>query len=106
LATLGTNDTTLCNQWESCLSCAPLSIDAINGDDFTITLNSDFIRINSTKISSFDQLEIFDLTGRKIQNQLNINTNENFKSRLIANNIYIIHLKKENKNFKTKTLIK
>ena len=51
-------------------------------------------------------LEIFDLTGRKIQNQLNINTNENIKSRLIANNIYIIHLKKENKNFKTKTIIK
>ena len=106
LATLGINDTTLCNQWESCLSCAPLSIDAINGDDFTIIFNADFIRINSTKISSFDQLEIFDLTGRKIQNQLNINTNENIKSRLIANNIYIIHLKKENKNFKTKTIIK
>jgi hypothetical protein len=106
LATLGSADTTLCNQWEMCTSCFPLAIESFNENNFSVSMNTNFVKINSNTIQSFDQLEIFDISGRKVfQKNGGIYTNQNININLKLNTLYITTITKEHKRFNIKTVI-
>lgn len=105
-ATLGTVDTSFCNIWETCTACVPLTLNNVKNENVSIYLNSQFIRINATNISQFDQLEIFDLVGRKVfASNGNFKTNENISVNLKSNTFYIVRLKNGNDIYKVKSFI-
>ncbi len=107
IATLGIADTSFCNVWESCNNCVPLSIKNTVNEDVNVYLNSQFVRINASQIKAFDQLEIFDIVGKKIFSQKeNVFTNRNIPVQLNANTIYIFRLKSGNEYIKFKGMIK
>ena len=106
IATLGAVDTTICNQWETCSACFPLALINPKNENVSIFLNSQFIRINATNISQFDQLEIFDLVGKKVFGSNGIfKTNQNISVNLKSNTFYIVRLKNRNDIYKVKSFI-
>ena len=106
IATLGAVDTTICNQWETCSACFPLALNNAKNENVSIFLNSQFIRINATNISQFDQLEIFDLVGKKVFGSNGIfKTNQNISVNLKSNTFYIVRLKNGNDIYKVKSFI-
>ena len=106
IATLGAVDTTICNQWETCSACFPLALNNAKNENVSIFLNSQFIRINATNISQFDQLEIFDLVGKKVFGSNGIfKTNQNISVNLKSNTFYIVRLKNRNDIYKVKSFI-
>jgi hypothetical protein len=105
-ATLGAVDTTICNQWETCSACFPLTLNNAKNENVSIFLNSQFIRINATNISQFEQLEIFDLLGKKVFGSNGIfKTNQNISVNLKSNTFYIVRLKNGNDIYKVKSFI-
>ena len=106
IATLGAVDTTICNQWETCSACFPLALNNAKNENVSIFLNSQFIRINATNISQFEQLEIFDLLGKKVFGSNGIfKTNQNISVNLKSNTFYIVRLKNRNDIYKVKSFI-
>ena len=106
IATLGAVDTTICNQWETCSACFPLALNNAKNENVSIFLNSQFIRINATNISQFEQLEIFDLVGKKVFGSNGIfKTNQNISVNLKSNTFYIVRLKNRNDIYKVKSFI-
>jgi hypothetical protein len=83
-----------------------LTLNNAKNENVSIYLNSQFIRINATNISQFDQLEIFDLVGRKVfASNGNFKTNENISVNLKSNTFYIVRLKNGNDIYKVKSFI-
>jgi hypothetical protein len=106
IATLGTVDTSFCNIWETCSACFPLTLNNAKNENVSIFLNSQFIRINATNISQFEQLEIFDLLGKKVFGSNGIfKTNQNISVNLKSNTFYIVRLKNRNDIYKVKSFI-
>jgi hypothetical protein len=106
VATIGAVDTTICNQWETCASCFPLTLNNAKNENVSIFLNSQFIRINATNNSQFDQLEIFDLVGKKVFGSNGIfKTNQNISVNLKSNTFYIVRLKNGKDIYKVKSFI-
>ena len=106
VAILGAVDTTICNQWETCSACFPLALNNAKNENVSIFLNSQFIRINATNISQFDQLEIFDLVGKKVFGSNGIfKTNQNISVNLKSNTFYIVRLKNGKDIYKVKSFI-
>ncbi len=107
LTQLGANDTTLCNIWQTCLSCNPLSLNDIQEKNVEILAGNKFVRINTSDFSSFDQLEITTLLGKKIFSaQERILANQNIPIELNSNQLYIIRVRSGDNYFTTKTIIK
>ncbi len=106
LTQLGANDTTLCNIWQTCLSCNPLSLNDIQEKNVEILAGNKFVRVNTSDFSSFDQLEITTLLGKKIFSaQERILANQNIPIELNSNQLYIIRVQSGDKTFSTKTII-
>ena len=106
VATLGTADTSFCNIWETCSTCIPLSINNAKNENVSIYLNSQFVRINASTISAFDQLEIYDLVGKKVfASTGKFKTNENISVNLNNNTFYIVRIKNGNDVYKVKSFI-
>jgi hypothetical protein len=106
IATLGTVDTSFCNIWETCSACFPLTLNNAKNENVSIFLNSQFIRINATNISQFEQLEIFDLLGKKVFGSNGIfKTNQNISVNLKRNTFYIVRLKNGKDIYKVKSFI-
>jgi hypothetical protein len=94
LATLGSNDTTFCNRWATCTKCFPVSIGDTPNDVLNLIVSNHSININSNTLSQIDQLEIFDLVGKKVfTSNGKIKTNENINVDLQNDVLYIIRVK-------------
>ncbi len=65
LTTLGNSDTTICGVWSTCLNCT-VSINSIQKDDTKISLSKEGIQIFSTSGKAIEQLEVYDLMGRRL----------------------------------------
>ena len=106
---LGSMDTTLCFVWEECTPCGatPTSLNEFNMQSVELTIGRDFVKINSKDILSFDQLEIFDIVGKKIFSQKeNLIANRNIPVQLNLNTLYIFRVKSGNDFIKFKGMIK
>lgn len=106
LTVLGTVDTSFCNQWESCATCVPLSVSNLNKEDIQILAGESFVRINADTYSEFDELEIFNLVGKRMYKSTGrILANKNISVNLNKNKFYFLRIKKGSSYFTSKALI-
>jgi hypothetical protein len=107
IATLGTTDTAFCNRWQSCATCFPLAIGNAASDVVTILVDNQSVKVSSSSFKQLDQLEIFDIVGKRIfTSNGKINTNENIPVSLQNNTMYIVRVKNANTYYKVKAIIK
>lgn len=105
--TIGSADTSLCSKWQTCNACGPSSVNVISSESISLKISNNSIRINSTSFNNVDQLEIFDIVGRRIyNNQSEIKTNTEIPVRLENTTMYIFRIKSGNSYYSVKGLIK
>ncbi len=106
VANLGGNDTSFCNIWQTCSACIPLSTNNINMSNVSIVISKNNILISADKLIQFDQVEIFDIVGRKIfATSDKVKTNTNIPVNLDVNNLYIIRVQDGEKYYTIKSMI-
>ena len=106
-AILGAADTSLCTKWETCDACGPTSINEIAEGTISLTITNNSVRIISETINTFDQLEIYDVLGRRVFNQTSqINANREIPVQLQNTTMYIFRLRSGNDYYTVKGLIK
>jgi hypothetical protein len=66
LSNLGSNDTTLCFQWESCQTCTATGTTDVQTEVPVIRMTGDGIIVVTTENVTIESVQIFDLTGRVI----------------------------------------
>ncbi len=107
LTTLGNSNITLCNQWASCNNCYAAGIANTPTNNINVTwVSNNNIILQSTDINIFDEVQIFDITGKKVFANANVKTNQNIDVHLNSNSLYIIVLKNGENIYKIKTLNK
>lgn len=103
MTTLGTSDITLCAKWAKCDNCVIASVNESNNEKVSIYLDQHYIKLFSSEITSYDELQIFDLTGRKVVDlQKNISNNIEIPLELNNNSLYIVKLRTGNTVFTLK----
>jgi len=106
LSMIGTNDTTICAQWQTCTACTPTGIQDLKVSDVTVLVNTNGIRVNSDFYSKFNQLQVFDAIGRSIYSDVNgLVSNSNIPVQLQKNTVYFLRLKSNDKVFTFKKVI-
>ncbi len=95
VTTLGTADTTICYRWESCEMCYPDGVKEIDANLFTVVMNKDGFTINSADLVQFDQVNIYDLTGRKIVSKSNVSSNQFISAKLQTGHVYLLSVMKD-----------
>ena len=104
---LGLADTSICAEWESCTPCGPSNIIEIDEASLSISLTTNSVRINANQVSAFDQLEIYDMVGRRIYDvRNNVVANTNIPVQLQSGQLYIFRIKSGSSYFKLKGAIK
>jgi hypothetical protein len=106
MVVLGATDTSFCNIWKTCTPCNPASLANNNKLDISIAVSKNFIQINSSAISQFDGVEIFDIVGKKVFGATKVNANTNIPVSLENGTLYIIRVKSGDDFYKTKAVIK
>jgi hypothetical protein len=106
--TLGIADTSLCAKWETCSPCgSPLNIQGINEESISLSFTNNSVKINSNNISQFDQLEIYDLLGRRIYNlHEGLIANKIIPVQLQNTTTYIFRIRTGNTYYKVKGIIR
>jgi hypothetical protein len=103
---IGLNDTTICAKWQSCDACEPLLTSEQIKSTVTVSLHLNGININSTENIKFNQVELFDVLGRSIYNNLNgFNSGNKIDVPLQYNSIYFIKLKANENSFTFKGIV-
>lgn len=106
IASLGAADTTLCNRWQSCSACFVSSVETINNQSVQILAGKDFVRVQTTALSTIDHLEVYDVVGKLIyRSKEKMNSNTNIPVSLLSNTFYTIRVKQGNSQFQVKSLI-
>jgi hypothetical protein len=104
---LGSADTTLCAKWETCDPCGATSINEINKESVSFSIGKNSVRINSSTLSSFDQLEIYDLLGRRVYNLASsIKANSDIPVQLQEAAVYVFRVRSGNTYFTVKAMLK
>ncbi len=106
LVTLGNKDTTICNKWKTCVACGPVSIYNINKEEIAINMNTNFIQINTNSLTKIDQIEIFDIMGKKVfASTAKLNSNSKIAVSLNTNTIYVVKVYSGGNVYKLKSMI-
>jgi hypothetical protein len=102
LVTLGANDTTLCNKWQTCNSCTPLALNNFNNNNFAIITDANGIIILTNEIKNLDNVQIFTMFGQKIAEQNNVVSGQKISVPFINGQLYILKLSSEGKSYNYK----
>ncbi len=94
-------DIDYCSIWATCDACFS-AITENQLDNIQLILNSTGLQILSDDHQFFDQLLLFDLSGKQLLNTTNVPTNKIIPLELNQHQIYFIQLKKGQKQFTQK----
>jgi hypothetical protein len=104
--TLGNIDTTFCNIWATCNTCAPLGITNFNNKNIAIELSKNYLQILASSPAQFTHLEIFDIVGKRIfSTNKTISAHQKLDISLLDNTYYIVRFKEGNQVYQFKTII-
>jgi hypothetical protein len=107
ILTLGNTPSTVCHLFATCNACSTTGINEFGDDELSVSLSSNFITIKSKITQGLDEIEIFDLQGKRLFNQnSDIITNSSIPLNLIQNNLYLVRLRSGNNYFTSKQLAK
>ncbi len=93
IVTVGANDSSVCNIWETCNACIPVSVDDVLKENLEVIVSNNYIRLNATELNAVDGVEIFDIAGKTIfKSNRSVATNQNIDVQLQFNTIYLIRV--------------
>lgn len=106
LTNLGASDTTICNIWETCSSCVPLSTNELSIQDVEIRLTTNYLQVRTNDFQTIDEIEIVDMLGKTIfSSTKQTKTNQRIEVALNNNQLYIIKIKAKDSEFTSKHFI-
>jgi hypothetical protein len=106
ILTIGNNDSTVCNIWETCNTCIPVSVDDVLKDNLEVLVSNQFIRLNASELNAVDGLEIFDIVGKSVYSSNgSVLTNRNINVNLESNALYIIRVNQGDSYYTIKSMI-
>ncbi len=92
---LGTDDVVVCNIWETCMDCYPLSVTTIEQDDLSLVINAEGVIINSDVVNVFEGLSIYDVTGRQLYSAQDVKAGTLIPAELQEGVMYLISVQQE-----------
>lgn len=104
-SSIATSDTSICGKWQSCELCTPTSIQEIQATEFTISMLSNSIRVNSISQNNIHALEVFHVDGSLVYTTTGkVVTNTDIAGSFQKNTVYIVRIKSNDKSFVYKVL--